>query len=353
MLIVAVLLLVPAELLKAQSPKGIKAIWRMHGSNFQPGRNISLDITFQNEGDRPAALTAQVEILNEKGEKVWDNRLNFELKPLQEFKIPLMVPAPKAEGDYRLTLNNEQQLFTGLPPAEPIRVIEPEKSERLGKIMVTVPEWESQLHGFVEKWELEAPSISWGQVVLCGSQTWQRFSNGDKETAQLLDRALRRGMSVLFLDFGPKALTGGAELNVKLPFGAGTQFYPTSDSISSAVIVSANKEMNFNIENPSVPSFNGMGGAVFPVLGMKIDPAGLALNPYLAAGTSNAQYPVVELKPKNGLGKLILCRLITDGRLDESRKNVRNRPDLPFYDPLAEQLILNLISASVGEELMK
>ncbi len=338
--------------LSAQKRERVQLNFQLTDLNYLPGSQFPMEVAFANKSDKSVALSVQGEIRSEDGKLIWDNQLNFELQALQEFKIPLRIPVPQTEGDYSLSFISSEALLTEPVPVVTFRVIQPKKSERLKKILVTVPEEEHALHEFIEQWELEAPSISWGQVVLCGRQTWQRFSNGEKETIQLLDRALKRGMSVIFLDFGPGKIDQGEAPVVRLPWGAKAEFHPLSAPGTGFTIVNKDKELSYNLADSTVLSLNGYLGQSYPSLSYTIQSKGLSVNHWIAVSDST-HFPVTELKPVNNPGRLILCQLTTEGRLEKTTANQRIRPDLPAYDPLAVQIILNLISASVGEEMMR
>jgi hypothetical protein len=336
-----------------QGQKGITAEFNVADRNYLPGSNIRMDVTFRNEQQTIESVTAQMEIIDEASNKVWDNRINFDLNPEQEFKVPLVITAPQQDGNYRITINNDNLVFSGIIPVTEFTVLKPEKSSRLSKILVTVPDGENELHEFVENWEIEAPSISWGQVVLCGKQTWQRFANGDKEVAQLIDRALKRSMSVIFLDFGPAGTDSAESVKIKLPFSVEAEFKPVTSNEGSFSILPEIKKMGYNLTNLNIASWNGYNGITVPPFEIQLKAKEIISTFYVRSENEPYQYPVVEIKSKKDKGKVILCQLIIEGRLDENNKSVRNRPDLPVYDPVAIQFLLNLISTSVGEELMR
>jgi hypothetical protein len=86
---------------------------------------------------------------------------------------------------------------------------------------------------------------------------------------------------------------------------------------------------------------------------LKLQSKGVKINALATSGNNPYRYPVIELISEKEKGKLYLCQIITDGRLDESVKPSRNQFSLPAYDPMAVQFLLNLISASVGDDLLK
>ena len=61
---------------------------------------------------------------------------------------------------------------------------------------------------------------------------------------------------------------------------------------------------------------------------------------------------MVKIAAQNGNGTIVLCGILTEGRLDESVKKLRNQPELSTYDPVAVQFLLNLIAASVDKNLL-
>jgi hypothetical protein len=100
-------------------------------------------------------------------------------------------------------------------------------------------------------------------------------------------------------------------------------------------------------------SWNGCYGIVVPAIDLRFEGKGAEINAYATTGENPYRFPIVELVPLNGKGKLYLSQIMTDGRLDDSVKPPRNKPALPAYDPMAVQFLLNLISATVGDNLLK
>ena len=119
------------------------------------------------------------------------------------------------------------------------------------------------------------------------------------------------------------------------------------------ILLSDNKELTFGFGTNIMKMLNGWHGVKVPATDLRFEGKGVKINALVTAGTSPYRYPVIGLIPENDKGKLYLSQIITDGRLDESVKTPRNHPELPAYDPMAVQFLLNLISASVGDNLLK
>ena len=160
-------------------------------------------------------------------------------------------------------------------------------------------------------------------------------------------------MSVIFLDFGPTGTDSSQATKIKLPFSVEAEFKPVTLKENSFSILPENKKMGYNLTNLNIIRWNGYNGITVPPFEMQLKAKGIISNAYVKSENEPNRFPVVEIKSKNDKGKVILCQLITEGRLDENVKSVRNRPDLPVYDPVVVQFLLNLISTSVGEELMR
>jgi hypothetical protein len=103
----------------------------------------------------------------------------------------------------------------------------------------------------------------------------------------------------------------------------------------------------------AINKLNGYFGMAIPETDMRFEGKDVKINALATTGTTPFRFPVVELIPENEKGKVYLCQVLTEGRLDESVKPQRNHPELPAYDPIAVQFLLNLISASVGDNLLK
>ena len=196
-----------------------------------------------------------------------------------------------------------------------------------------------------------APTIAWGQVLLCGKKSWMRYADGDQEIIQLVDRALKREMSVIFLDFGSG--NDRKTSNILLPYNVSLSFIKAKQPEQSFVLKSDYKELTYDFTTNQMNSWNGFYGVSVPATDLHFEGKGVKINSYATAGENPYRFPLVELIPLTGKGKLYLCQIITDGRLDESVKPPRNQPGLPAYDPVAVQFLLNLISETVGDNLLK
>jgi hypothetical protein len=317
--------------------------------NYKKENLIRIAVSFKSLRDKPVDVKQEIVVLNSNNEKVWNSRINLELKNSQEFTVPFMVPVPQLPGSYTLTIPNTTENL----PFFKFTVIEPHKSSRLSKILVVTPDWEEGLESFVDSWAIKAPSIAFGQVVLCGKKTLQRLNDKDEEAQQLIDRALRRDMSVIFLDFGPVELKEGTEFKIKMPYDLRVNFIKASSPEINFIPERSIKALNYDLPSENSYSLNGLYGISIPEVDMRFEGKDVLISGYVNAGKKPFRTPVVEVKPNGGKGKLILCQVITEGRLNEKVIPPRNKPELPAYDPLAVQFVLNLISASVGDELFK
>ncbi len=321
--------------------------------NYAKGSHIRMDILFKNLKEVPVAVMQDIIVLNSSGEKVWDTRINLDLKSLQEYKVPFMVPVPETPGSYTLTIPKLSETLQERLPVFKFVVIEPHKSKKLSLITVVAPDWEQELTNFVEQWEIKASSVSFGQAVLCGKRTWQRLRDGDKEARQLIERALRRDMSVVFLDFGPAEVKDDSESRIELPFEVEVGFVKASTPELNFITDKNINGLNYDLPMDNFYSLNGYNGISVPPVDMKIEGKKVTVSNYVTTGKNPFRHPVLEVKPKSGKGKIILCQVITEGRLDEKLIAPKNKPELPANDPFAVQFVLNLISASVGEDLLK
>ena len=319
--------------------------------NYLPGSLLRIGVVFKNNSSEALYVSQKLIVLDSTGVIVWNTVINLELLPNKGITVPLMVPVPKLPGAFMLSI---QDIVGGSGAAIPsfrFNVIQPKKSARLSKILVFSPEAEEGLNKFLKTWDIKAPSISWGQVLLFGKQSWKRYAAGDEDLIQLVDRSLKREMSVIFLDFGP---TDESKLTkISLPFNVSVNFVKAKSPEQSFVLKSDYNELIYNITNHVMQSWNGIYGISVPAVDLRFEGKGVKVNAYATTGENPYRFPIVELIPLNGKGKLYLSQIITDGRLDDSAKLPRFQPSLPAYDPMAVQFLLNLISASVGDNLLK
>lgn len=323
-------------------------------SNYSPGSLMRIGVVFKNSCSDNVKVSQELMVLDSTGVKVWKTVINLELLPNGSFAVPLLVPVPKFPGIFTLTPGDSAGGNGEGIASFRFNVIQPKKSPRLTKILVHTPDNEEGLNKFLKIWEIKAPSISWGQVLLLGKRSRTLFATGDHDITQLVDRALKREMSVIFLDFG--SASDGKAANppkMALPFDISVSFIKASAPEQGYILKSDYKELTYNLQTSQVKNWNGYYGVTVPATDLRFDGKGVKINAYVTAGNNPYRFPVVELVPLNGKGKVYLCQLLTDGRLDESVKPARNQPGLPAYDPMAVQFLLNLISASVGDNLLK
>jgi hypothetical protein len=274
------------------------------------------------------------------------------LKANQAFHIPMMVKVPEADGKYVLRAC-EDESGEKLCEDVPFDVFQPEKSRKMSKIMVYVPDYEASLKQFVEEWNIKAPSFSWGQCMLCSYRTWQRLKNGDTDVRDEIERALRRNMSVIFLDFGPADMPDVDQQEIDLPFRISAYFSGEAKPESSFSILSKDKELNFHLQNMESGNWNGFDNVTVPPVHMFVKVKGGSKKNLVRTGTNPYRFPVVSVSIGRGRGKVILSQLLTDGRLLKPKERVQGIKGEFHYDPLTVQLVLNLISMSVDNSLLQ
>ena len=321
--------------------------------NYLPGSTMRMGVVFKNNSLDDVTVNQELIVCDSAGVIAWNTVINLDLTANQSVSIPLMVPIPKFPGTFNLTLAEGSDGSGEDMPSFSFNVIQPGKSPRLSKILAHTPDWEEDLNKFLKTWEIKAPSVSWGQVLLLGKKGWTRFAEEDKEVTQLVDRSLKREMSVIFLDFSPNDLSKDSLLNMMLPYDVSVSFIMAKSPEQSFILKSDYKELTYGFSTHLMKTWNGYYGIEVPATDLRFDGKGVKINAYATTGENPYRFPIVELIPLAGKGKLYLCQIITDGRLDESAKSPRNQPGLPAYDPMAVQFLLNLISASVGDNLLK
>ena len=97
---------------------------------------------------------------------------------------------------------------------------------------------------------------------------------------------------------------------------------------------------------------NGLNGNICHTAGFRVKGNKIDIEPLIKSKKREKVVPVVKIAAQNGNGTIVLCGILTEGRLDESVKKLRNQPELSTYDPVAVQFLLNLIAASVDKNLL-
>ena len=317
--------------------------------DFLPGSLIRMEVIFKNNVSKNIQVSQELVVLDSTKNKVWKTIINLSLAPEDSSTIQFMVPVPKVPGCYTLTLGKTaNQGFLSIPKRI-FNAIQPTKSPRLEKILVHTPDSEAELNAFLKTWTIKAPAFSWAQVLLLGKTSWRLFTTGDQQITQLINRALRREMSVIFLDFGPAE----DKSDFVLPFDISVRFVPFSSPEKNFILKSGFHELNYGLTTGRIDKWNGFEGITVPAEEMKFEGKGVKIVALATTNGNTVRFPLVEINPQYGKGKLYLCQLITDGRLDQDIQPPRYKPGVPAYDPMSVQFLLNLISASVGDNLLK
>jgi len=161
-------------------------------------------------------------------------------------------------------------------------------------------------------------------------------------------------MSVLFLDFGPNGPDDIHLSEMVLPYGVRVRF--TNDGVNSAKNFDLKpdiKELIYGFTSNTMKNWNGNNGICVPGTALKFEGKDVQINGLATSGNASSRFPVVELIPRHGKGKLYLSQILTEGRLDDHQEAGRRKTQTPVYDPMAVQFLLNLISATVGDNLLE
>lgn len=321
--------------------------------NYLPGSLLRIGVVFKNSSSEAVKVSQELVVIDSTGVIPWNTVINMEISAKESVIVPLMVPVPKIPGAFSLTLTDATGTTDDSVPSFEFLVIQPQKSERLSKILVYTPDSEEGLNKFLKRWDIKAPELSWAQVLLLGKKNWTQYVKGDKAITLLVDRALKREMSVIFLDFGQEEVKEDSFTKILLPYEVSVSFIKAKGPEQSFVLKSGYKELTFGFTNSVLNPWNGYYGISVPATDLRFEGKGAKIYAYATSGENPFRFPLVELVPDNGKGKLYLCQIITDGRLDESVTTARNHPEQPAYDPMAVQFLLNLISETVGDNLLK
>ena len=160
-------------------------------------------------------------------------------------------------------------------------------------------------------------------------------------------------MSVIFLDIAPMDNNEDQLKKIALPYDVSLSFIKARAPEQSFMLKSDYKELIFDFQIREMQHWNGCYGVTVPATDMKFEGKYVKINAYATTSENPYRFQLVELVPNNGKGKLFLSQIITEGRLDDQVKSLRNQPQLPAYDPMAVQFLLNLISQAVDDKLLK
>ena len=336
----------------AQTPEEVNAIIHVGARHFLPGQMVKTNIHLNNHSSQLIRSRTQLKIVNQGGVETWSTLLRIPLRANQPFHIPMMIKMPDTEGKYVIRACEEES-GNKLCEDVPFDVFKPEKSKKMSKIMVYVPDYETALKKFVEEWKINAPSFSWGQCMLCSYRTWQRLKNGDADVTAEIERALRRNMSVIFLDFGPADMPDVDQQEIDLPFRISAYFSGEAKPETRFSIISKDPELNYHLQDMERGNWNGFDHVSVPPVHMFVKVKGGTKKKLIQTGTNPYRFPVVSISTGKGHGKVILSQLLTDGRLLNPGGKIQGLKGEFHYDPLTVQLVLNLISMSVDNSLLQ
>ena len=322
-------------------------------TDFLPGSLIRMEVRFKNITQHAETVTQEFVVLDKDRLVVWKTVINLELGEEGNVKIPLLIPVPKTAGIFTLTLGHADEIQKEFVPSFEFNVIRPQKSSRLSKILVYSPAYEENLNLFLKTWEIKAPNYSWAQVLLLGKEGWAHYIAGEPEISQLISRSLRREMSVIFLDFGSSGRDQTTQSKIFLPFDVKVSFSKLKSPERVFILKGGYPELTYGLATSRVDEWNGSDGFTVPDEEMRFEGKGVRINALATCGVNPIRFPLVEVIPVSGKGKLYLCQLSTEGRIDETIQPARYEREIPVYDPVAVQLLLNLISVSVGDDLLK
>ena len=136
--------------------------------NYLPGDLLRIGVVIKNNSSDSVKVSQELMVLDSAGIILWNTVINLDLLPKRSFTIPLMVPVPKFPGAFNLTIADTANRTGTVTPLFKFNVIQPKKSTRLSKILVHTPDWEEGLNEFLKSWDIKAPTMSWGQVLLLG-----------------------------------------------------------------------------------------------------------------------------------------------------------------------------------------
>lgn len=353
-LLLLICLFLPFALFSNDSnSEGVTVSLNFENRNFHPGTKFKVYVELKNHLSGYKKIELLIETLNSNKEKEWSTVINLELAGGQGYRIPLLATAPDVTGECLIIANlkdGKNKTMRNVSIEEFI-VHKPVIPEKLDKALIYVPEWEDELLHLVEDWDKKATALSWGQVMVCSRKTWKRVADNDNEAINLIEKALKRKMGVVFLDFGPANINPDEIRSISLPFGIDVKFTENRSPETWFNLISDNEELKFSLYDRAKQSWNGKGRIVVPAVDMKIISRGKMPQNLVQTGVNPFRFPVVKIPVKKG--NIVLCQLITNDRLDEHSLKGINVNDVITYDPLAVQFIMNLISFSANEELLK
>lgn len=188
--------------------------------NFAPGERISAPLWFFNDGERAAVLRATVTVRDEHGTaRMPAQSVAATVPPAGRRTVAVEIPLPDVAGEWEVEAQLEQA--PGQPPVVSrwhVRTFVPQAPQSVRGAVVGVAENEQELRTMLRSFGVRVVALSDpAATVLAGSRaTWDELC-GDGGLQGRFGDALRRGVSVVLLDVGPRALgTGYASEQEKL-----------------------------------------------------------------------------------------------------------------------------------------
>jgi hypothetical protein len=288
----------------AWSPRSVSIeIWNR---NFIPGQTITFPIHFFNDTDMEDNLSVEIRIEDPDGNVLYHHPIQKNIGAFSQVVDTFSLTLPGVEGKYLIKaelLNPPGYIKYPVISAWQVNIFSLKMDEKLQQIKIAISSYEDELYKFSADNNLSTTDFNdpKADVILTSAKTWDKITQLDKATLEIIENAINAGISVIMLDVGDVFLGQGyVDQKSKLTFLQGR--YSVMNQITNKYEIIKGIELTFKqIAEPeshihpdrnndmlweNIPPghtwlWNGLrGGIIVPATNMEI--SGLNRNAYLS-----------------------------------------------------------------------
>lgn len=193
------------------SPQSVSMdIWDV---NYTPGQHIRVPLYYFNDLGQDATLKARVSITDSLGNSFL--QIDTEnLTPAYSHQTDtLTIALPNATGYYTLQaelINRPRDIKYPVTSKWNFRIYNATVSNKVLNARIYVPNNEYELKTMLSaKGLTNMSTLDKADIILLSSVSWQQLASGDQKINQMIERAIKKGTSVVMLDVGPQSYGKG------------------------------------------------------------------------------------------------------------------------------------------------
>ena len=191
----------------------VAASLNLWDKTFAPGQQLSVPVHLFNDTDSTYHTEVVISIADSNQKSWFRQTIHTPVAPFSHQLVEIPVTMPNACGEYQLEAllqNPPVQVKYPVYSRWDIRVFRASVPEEVSQMKVFIPEYEKELIAFAENHQLQRTN-QWEEanVVLLSRPSWKQVAAKETAIKELMQKAINRGISVLFLNIGEQYLGQG------------------------------------------------------------------------------------------------------------------------------------------------